>query len=162
MDVARAMGHDEIVLSAGRTSERAHMERYTLPEESYILMGDYLAFSLQEARKRGFKRIHLCAQWAKMLKIAMATPQTHVKFGAIDLKRAGDFLNSLGITLPYCQEFNTARQIFEFIKQSHTSPCSLFSMVCTEAKRYAEEISGGVPVITYLVSYNGEVIVISE
>jgi len=162
MDVAKAMGHEEIVLSAGRTSERAHMQRYRLPEESYILMGDYLAFSLQEAMKRGFKRIHLCAQWAKMLKIAMATPQTHVKFGAIDLKRAGDFLNSLGITLPYSQEFNTARQIFEFINQLHTSPYSLFSKVCAKAKRYAEGISDGIPVVTYLVSYNGEVIVISE
>jgi len=162
MDVARAMGHEEIVLSAGRASEKAHMKRYNLSEESYVLMGDYLAFSLEEAKKRGFKRIHLCAQWAKMLKIAMATPQTHVKFGAIDLKKTKEFLNSLEITLPSSHEFNTARQIYEFIKQSHTSPSSLFSKVCTKARRYAEEISSGVPVITHLVSYNGEVIATSE
>jgi cobalt-precorrin-5B (C1)-methyltransferase len=36
MDVAKAMGHDEIVLSAGRTSEKAHMKKYNLPEESYV------------------------------------------------------------------------------------------------------------------------------
>ncbi|MBI5665128.1 MAG: cobalt-precorrin-5B (C(1))-methyltransferase, partial [Nitrospirae bacterium] len=78
MDVAKAMGHKEIVISAGRSSEKAHMKKYKLPEEVYVLMGDYLEYSLKEAVKHGFKNIHLCAQWAKMVKIAMATPQTHV------------------------------------------------------------------------------------
>ena len=39
-------------------------------------------------------KIHLCAQWAKMLKIAMATPQTHVRHGAIDIKKAIEFLKT--------------------------------------------------------------------
>ena len=75
MDVAKAMGHKEVVISAGRTSEAAHMKKYNLPEEAYVLMGDYLEYSLQEAKRHKFIKIHLCAQWAKMVKIAMATPQ---------------------------------------------------------------------------------------
>ena len=61
-----------IVLSSGRTSERAHMERYGLPEESYVMMGDYVEFALLETRKHRFAAIHLNAQWAKMLKTGMA------------------------------------------------------------------------------------------
>src|SRR5208283_555648 len=38
MDVAKATGCDEIVLSAGRASEKAHMKKYGLPEESYVMM----------------------------------------------------------------------------------------------------------------------------
>ncbi|RPI35412.1 MAG: cobalamin biosynthesis protein CbiD, partial [Nitrospiraceae bacterium] len=88
MDVAKAMGIDTVVLSAGRSSETSHMKQYGFPEESYIMMGDYLEFSLLEARQHGFRKIHLCAQWAKMLKISMATPQTHVRHGAIDIRKA--------------------------------------------------------------------------
>jgi len=168
MDVAKATGQHEIVLSAGRASEKAHMKKYGLPEESYVMMGDYLEFSLLEAKKHGFKKIHLCAQWAKMLKIAMATPQTHVRHGAIDVKKAIAFLvNELGIANYKLQnmEFNTAREIFDFLNSSlipHASapsfgPSSLLLKVCSAAQKYAEKIAG-LPVSVHLVSYEGEII----
>lgn len=162
MDVAKAMGHDEIVLSAGRASELAHMKKYKLPEECYAMMGDYLEFSLLEARRHGFKKIHLCAQWAKMLKIAMSTPQTHVRHGALDTKRAVGFLNTLGINVPHALQFNTAREILDFIISSSPSSHSPFSRVCSAAKKYASGVISGLPVIAHLVSYEGDIITSSE
>jgi cobalt-precorrin-5B (C1)-methyltransferase len=163
MNVAKAMGYDSIVLSAGRASEKAHIKKYAFPDESYVMMGDYLEFALLDAVSHGFSVIHLCAQWAKMLKIAMATPQTHVRHGAIAIKKAVDFLHSLGIETLEGLEFNTAREIFDFIKTS----CiirrpSLLSEVCSVAKGYAESIASGMPVTTHLVSYEGDIIASSE
>lgn len=163
MDVAKAMGRSEIVLSAGRSSEKAHMEKFNLPQESYIMMGDYLEFALIEAKKHGFKKIHLCAQWAKMLKIAMATPQTHVRHGAIDIKKAIEFLKNMDSE--FCaldSEYNTAMEIFNFIVSSSHSPIHRFSNVCVAAKKYAEGIASEIPVISYLVSYEGKIIANSE
>ena len=159
MDVAKAMGHKEIVLSAGRTSEKAHMKKYGLPEESYVMMGDYLEFSLLEAKKHGFKKIYLCAQWAKMLKIAMATPQTHVRHGAIDVKKATEFLRGLGTgDWSSRREFNTAREIFDFINSTlMTQNSELFSKLCATAKKYSEGIAG-ISAAVYLVSYEGNII----
>lgn len=163
MDVALAMGNREIVLSAGRASEKAHMGRYGLPEESYVMMGDYLEFSLLDARSHGFERIHLCSQWAKMLKIALATPQTHVRHGAIDLGRAVGLLNRLGIEVPRDRAFNTAREVFDFLRASESSSgTSPFSAVCRTAQDYAEAVTKGVPVRVHLVSYEGEIIASSE
>ena len=174
MDVAKAMGRDEIVLSAGRSSEKAHMNKFNLPQESYVMMGDYLEFALLEAKKHEFKKIHLCAQWAKMLKIAMAIPQTHVKHGAIDIKKAVEFLKGLGVKdWGLVQEFNTAMEIFNFIVSSYHSPIHpvrdtslngvhLFTNVCVAAKKYAEGIASEIPVISYLVSYEGKIIANSE
>jgi cobalt-precorrin-5B (C1)-methyltransferase len=163
MDVAKAMGHREIVLSAGRTSEKAHMKKYGLPEEAYVLMGDYLEYSLQEAGKHGFEKIYLCAQWAKLVKIAMATPQTHVRFGAIDIPKAVEFMNSLGIKVPE-RGFNTAREIFELIAAEHEAAQvnAHLKRICVAAKKYAEDITVNTPVMTYLVSYDGKVISGSE
>lgn len=158
MDVAKATGRHEIVLSAGRASEKAHMKKYSLPEESYVMMGDYLEFSLLEAKKHGFKRVNICAQWAKMLKIAMATPQTHVRHGAIDIKKTIEFLKDIGIKLSAAREFNTAREIFDFINSElATHNSKLLLKICSAAQKYAEKIAG-LPVSVHLVSYEGEII----
>lgn len=161
MDVAKAMGYKEVVLSAGRTSEKAHMKKYDLAEEAYVLMGDHLEYSLKEASAHGFEKAHLCAQWAKMLKIAMATPQTHVRFGAIDTGMAVGFLHSLGIDIPE-REYNTAREIFDLITEKYVGVCELpLEKVCAAAKEYAEK-TGGIPVTANLVSYDGKVILTCE
>jgi len=164
MDVAKAMGRSEIVLSAGRSSEKAHMNKFNLPQESYVMMGDYLEFALLEAKKHGFKKIHLCAQWAKMLKIAMATPQTHVRHGAIDIKKAVEFLRSYQPSAISSQPFNTAMEIFEFLRHPalNAQRSALLKAVCIAAKKYAESIASEIPVISYLVSYEGEIIAQSE
>lgn len=157
MDVAKAMGHREIVLSTGRSSEKAHMDACRFPEEVYVMMGDYVEYALREAGKHGFERVHLSAQWAKMLKIALATPQTHVRHGAIDLGQVLEFLRSLGGNkLP--ASVNTAREILEHISSgSAASRDALFAGVCDAARRYAESLTGGVPVIPHLVSYDGKI-----
>jgi cobalt-precorrin-5B (C1)-methyltransferase len=159
MSVARAMGREEIVLSSGRSSELAHMAQYGLPEESYVMMGDYVEYALREARTRGFRRIHLSAQWAKMLKTAMAVPQTHVRHGAINLQKTTRFLKSLGYPDFPEGDFNTAREIFNMIAGPSASPFRpLLCRVCSAAKSYAESLTGGVPVLAHLVSYEGEII----
>jgi cobalt-precorrin-5B (C1)-methyltransferase len=168
MNVAKAMGYDSIVLSAGRVSEKAHMKKFALPDESYVMMGDYLEFALTDAVRHGFKAVHLCAQWAKMLKIAMSTPHTHVRHGAIDMKNSVALLRSLGAGIPQDVEFNTAREIFDHIV---SVPCGeertvgsegcrggLFPAVCSRAKSYAETMTCGIPVIAHLVSYGGDII----
>lgn len=182
MSVAKAAGREEIVLSSGRSSERAHMSRFGLPEESYVMMGDYVEYALREAGAGGFRRVHLVAQWAKMLKIAMAVPQTHVRHGAIDVGRTTGFLEGLGFPAFPERKFNTVREIFDtlsafpsdeagaFPSDEAGAPSSdgaggpstgpfrpLLTRVCAEAEAYAESLAG-IPVLAHLVSYQGEII----
>ena len=192
-DVAKAQGLDEVVLSTGRTSEKAHQKKYCLAVEAYAMMGDYTEFSLRDAAKHGFGKIHLCAQWAKMIKIAMATPQTHVRHGALEAEAARDFLISLGIDLPKDASYNTSREIFDFITDDTLSfrerdgvrvghpritnnpsppnlplkgrladPQSAMTAVCSAARRYCMQETGGIPVSIHLVSYEGEIVAESE
>ncbi len=161
MDVAKAMGIKDIVISTGRTSEKAHMKKFHYPEEAYVMMGDYLEISLQEASSHGFKAIHLCAQWAKMIKTAMEMPQTHVRHGTLESEHARDFLINLGINIPKNKAFNTSREIFDYIQSKIGNPESAMARVCYAARRYAEGITLGIPVIAHLVSYEGEIIAAS-
>lgn len=170
MDVAKAIGHDEIVLSSGRSSERIHLEKYQLPDECYVMMGDYVEFSLLEAKKHKFSQIHLCVQWAKMTKIAMEIPQTHVKYGAVEANDVADFLSRLDEKFKHIvfqkgnYKFNTVREIFTLINYNlvRNEQIDLLSKVCQMAKRYAENITQGIPVQVYLASYEGDIIAKSK
>ena len=145
MDVARAMGREEIVLSSGRSSEKAHMARYGFPDDAYAMMGDYVEYAMKEAGVRGFRKVHLCAQWGKMLKIAMAIPQTHVRHGAIDLKKAAAFLRGVGFPDFQQESFNTARELLNVIIASGpgNSFMPLLKKVCTAAGAYAGSFAAG-------------------
>jgi len=157
-DVAKAQGIGEVVVSTGRTSEKAHQKKYAFPAEAYAMMGDFAEFSLADAKKHGFRKVHLCAQWAKMVKIAMGTPETHVRHGALEAQAARDYLVSLGMDLPKDREFNTTREIFDLVNTTAHDPRSSIGLVCKAAKRYCETVTGGVPVSIHLVSYEGEII----
>jgi cobalt-precorrin-5B (C1)-methyltransferase len=158
MDVAKALGLSEIILSTGRTSERAVQEDLQLPEEAYAMMGDYLEFSLLCAREKGFTKIHLAGMWAKILKAAMQTPQTHVRHGALSADQGVAFLQSLGTSpeiLAKLAGVNTAREIYE--RLSALQKFDLIKTVCKKARDYASQVSG-LEVKVYLVHSDGKVV----
>ncbi len=157
MSVARESGLKEIVLATGRTSEMAIQDFLALPEESYAMMGDYLEFSLRAARRLGFRRIHLAAMWAKMVKAALAIPQTHVRHGALEVRQTIELLagfagKEIGARL---EGANTAREIYGRLVALERF--DLIRAVCLAAKRFAEE-TAGLPVTVYLVQDHKRVV----
>ena len=158
MNVARETGLTEIVLSTGRTSERGAQELLDLPEEAYAMMGDYLEFSLLDAARHGFAKIHLSGMWAKVMKAAMKIPQTHVRHGALEAGEAVEFMQALGVEPEVIAELdgvNTAREIYE--RLTSMDRADIIGAVCGAAKQYAEETSG-LPVSLYLVDGHGKVV----
>jgi cobalt-precorrin-5B (C1)-methyltransferase len=158
MSVARETGCQEIVLSTGRTSEKAAQHLLDLPVEAFAMMGDYLEFSLTAARENGFRRIHLAGMWAKIVKAALKIPQTHVRNGALEVQRAAELIGRLAHDQnlgQYLMDANTAREIYERL---HTAKRhDLIRLVCLAAQDYAQETSG-LPVSVYLAASPGKVI----
>lgn len=158
MDVALSAGFTEIVLSTGRTSERGAEKLLGFGEEAYAMMGDYLAFSLEEARRKGFQRIHYAGMWAKIMKAALHIPHTHVRNGALEVIDGADLLCSLGagdVLCAQCHKANTAREMLTYLEDAKRF--DLVQAICHKAKEYAEEVSG-VPVTIYLINAQAEVI----
>lgn len=158
MDVAREIGVSEVVISTGRTSERGAQSVLNLPVEAYAMMGDYLGFSLQEAAKHGFSKIHLAAMWAKMVKAALRVPQTHVRNGALEMDDAARLMARLGAEgelLEKIKSSNTAREIYEHLHEAKHH--DMIRAVCQGAKDYAMELSG-MDVEVYLVNNRATVV----
>ncbi len=152
MRVARAAGLDQVLLSTGRTSEAAVQRRLQLPEEAQVMMGDYLLYALEAAGRHGFAQIHLAVMWAKLIKAALAVPQTHVRNGALETRQAAELLARLGLdnaTAADMQAANTAREIYERLKRLGRH--DLVTAVCRKAQAQAE-LWSGLAVHVYLVT----------
>ena len=158
LDVARAAGLREVILSTGRTSEKGVQQLLGLPEEACAMMGDYLQFSLQEAGKRGFARLHLAGMWAKIVKAALEVPQTHVRHGMLEVERAVALLAGLAGKSgqpPGLEKANTVREIYDRL-QAAGRP-ELIRAVCCRAAQYAA-LTAKVPVTLYLVDSQAKVV----
>ena len=116
------------------------------------MMGDYLHYALTATGRHGFARIHLAAMWAKLVKAALAVPQTHVRNGALEARQTAALLAGLGLEEPIASELataNTARQIYQrLVALGRTD---LVAAVARRARQQAEEWSG-LPVTVYLVT----------
>jgi cobalt-precorrin-5B (C1)-methyltransferase len=158
MQVAAKNGVKQIVLSTGRTSERAIQEKYDFVEEALVMMGDYLQFSLEEAGRYSFSNIHLAGMWAKLLKAAMEVPQTHVRHGALETDQAIAFIENLPggkEAVKMLTGANTAREIYtRLITSGHMD---IVTDVCRYAKRYCQKNSS-LPVTIHLVEASGRIV----
>lgn len=116
LDVAQAMQLGMIVLSTGRSSERAARHFYKdLPEASFVIMGDYVGFAVREALRRTIQKIIIACYPAKLLKIAAGALCTHVRSSAIDLELLADIAVETALTASVVGKIraaNTVRHAF--------------------------------------------------
>jgi cobalt-precorrin-5B (C1)-methyltransferase len=168
IDVALAGGSDTVVLATGRTSELAVQQylgsggkgqgaRKALPEEAYVMMGDYVGHALRACTAKGVKQVILAGQFAKLLKIACGHEQTHVASSELDLSTLAQWLAHEPQTAnlePLAQRANTARQVLEESGQ-HSA---LLALVVGKALTAVQTISPGFQAQVLLVGYNSEVL----
>jgi cobalt-precorrin-5B (C1)-methyltransferase len=116
LDVAKACGCSNVVLSTGRTSELAAQKllNCSLPEEAYIMMGDHIAYALRACHLRGYDNPRIACQFAKLLKIACGHENTHAAASDLDLAQLLTWGQAGGlseVTLTTIANANTAREI---------------------------------------------------
>lgn len=151
--VAKAVGLKEVVLSTGRTSERAHMSCHGYPEEAYIMAGDHMDHAICEAKKMGFSRITISAQFAKLIKIALGRSNTHVRYGPLDPKEASSFF---GLYLEGLRP-NTVRELLQILLGLGQLGQDVLRDFCMDvAKKLC--MAYGLDFCIALADYNGKII----
>lgn len=156
VDVALAADAPPVVLSTGRTSELAAQKYFDLPAESFVMMGDFIGYTLEACHRKGVPQIALSGQFAKLLKIACGHPQTHVRHSQLDLRQLLKWCKQIGLDAAECQRLelaNTARQVFE--EFGVESP--LIKRVGFEALTICQQQVPGAEVTILLTDYQGQV-----
>lgn len=152
LDVARACGCRTVVLGTGRTSELGAQRELSLPEEAFVMMGDFVGHAVEACRRREFPRLILAAQFAKLVKIAAGHERTHVRDSRLDLALLAAWARRTGLDEVAAETIelaNTARGAWEAAGE----PDRLAAVVAAEAlgqlRRRAPELAIGILLIGY-------------
>lgn len=124
LKVAQACGVKHVVLCTGTTSEAFAQKYYSLPEEAFIQMADYIKFSLEFASHLGFERITTVCFIGKAIKIAQGMGQTHASQGAVDMEflaKLAQEVTSDTQLIETLQHANTARHALEILRHHDAS-----------------------------------------
>ena len=98
LDVAEALGLDEILLCTGRRSERLGLAWIRVPEQAAIQAADFAAHAIGEAAKHSFSRLNWVCFPGKLLKLAQGLAWTHAKSAAADLRLLASLCRNAGGT----------------------------------------------------------------
>ena len=116
LSVARAQGHDRIVLTTGRRSERFAQTAWAdVPDECFVQIGDFFKQSLEMASSKGFERIWIAVFFGKAIKMAQGIPHTHAGKSALILRQLGDWTRQVtgdSMLADRIDGANTAREAF--------------------------------------------------
>lgn len=156
LDVTMATGALPVVLSTGRTSESAARQRFDLPEEAFVMMGDFIGYTLEACHRKGIPEVALSGQFAKLLKIACGHAQTHVRHSKLDLGQLLKWAQEIDLDAAECQQLelaNTARHVFETLGAASR----LIERVGQEALAICQQQLPGAQVTILLVNYHGQV-----
>jgi len=158
MNVASASGLKQIILSTGRTSEKCVQNHLGFPDESLVMMGDYLEFALEESKKHQYTKIHMATMWAKLLKGAMKKPQTHVRHGALEIEDIIGFFSENGVDrsiIAHLKTSNTAREVLDrLIEQQALDVVKKISLM---AKKHYTSLAAA-EILIHLVHSSGTII----
>jgi len=122
--VARALKISHLVLTTGGRTEAFAMKLFpSLPEESFVQIGDYVGFALKTARALGFSETTFVMMIGKLTKVAAGLPQTHAKHGEVPLSLLRDLAAESGCPgalLDRISQAHTARGFLENL--THLAP----------------------------------------
>jgi len=121
IDVARAMGLGHIVGATGDLSEKAARRYFSLPDEAYIDMGDFVGGLLKHVRKNPVERVSIAGGFGKISKLANGAMDLHSNRSKIDLEFLGELLARLGGTKEFvqtCLAANSANEVLEMAQKA--------------------------------------------
>lgn len=157
LQVAKASGLKEVVLTSGRQSERYAQASLSFPETAYIQMGDQLSFTLAECSRIGFDRVHMWGMMGKLSKIAVGHLNTHYTKSSIELDFLLDLARKTGATEEDLEDLRTAGTAHEFLERAKSCNARRFFIeICRlAAKSCSEHVKGAFSIKCVLVDYEG-------
>ena len=137
IDVAIAVGADEVVLTTGGQSEKFAQHLLSLPEEAFIQMGDFVGFAMREAGRKGLRKATIVGMIGKLSKIADGKKMTHAAGSEVNLAMLAEMMQELRAPIAVVEQVagaNTGRHALEIAVAQGFS--QLADLVCERAAHY--------------------------
>ena len=160
IDVVSSMSDEEVVLTTGGRSEDFAREIIKLPDHSFIQMGDFSGYTIQQCAKKDLKKAYVAGFIGKLAKMAAGVKQTHVKGGKVDMKFLSELAkkcNANSETIRKILGANTARNVQEIVIEDSVDGFfdEITKETCNQMRQHSEE---KIPVEVILFDFDGKVL----
>ena len=160
IDVVHSMNDDNVVLTTGGRSEDFARKIIKLPDHSFIQMGDFSGYTIQQCAKKGLKKAYVAGFIGKLAKMAFGVKQTHVKGSKVNMKFLSEIAkrcNANDKTIEKIRNANTARNVQEIIMEDKVDGFfdEISKEVCLQMRNHSE---GNIPVEVILFDFDGTVL----
>ncbi|WP_417347237.1 cobalt-precorrin-5B (C(1))-methyltransferase [Ferrimonas sp.] len=158
IQVARAQGLEQVVLTTGSRTEKAAMSQHPdLTDTAFVQVGDFTGVGLRAAARYGVRRLELVTMIGKLCKLVSGTMMTHVSGRPIDFdlmaRLATDHCQD-GALVDQIRQANTGRHILELVRG--VLPQSYLQSLCAEAARHCADYSHNAFLVSVrLVDFDG-------
>ena len=160
IDVVRSMNDDVVFLTTGGRSEDFAREIIELPDHSFIQMGDFSGYTIQQCAKKELKKAYVAGFIGKLAKMAAGVKQTHVKGSKVDMKFLSEIAkrcNADDKTIEKIKNANTARNVQEIIMEDKVDGFfdEISKEACLQMRNHSEE---NIPVEVILFDFDGTIL----
>ena len=160
IDVVRSMNDDTVFLTTGGRSEDFARKIIELPDHSFIQMGDFSGYTIQQCAKKGLKKAYVAGFIGKLAKMAAGVKQTHVKGSKVNMKFLSEIAkrcNADDKTIEKIKNANTARNVQEIIMEHKVDGFfdEISKEACLQMRNHSE---GNVPIEVILFDFDGSIL----
>ena len=160
IDVVRSMNDDIVFLTTGGRSEDFARKIIELPDHSFIQMGDFSGYTIQQCAKKGLKKAYVAGFIGKLAKMAAGVKQTHVKGSKVNMKFLSEIAkrcNADDKTIEKIKNANTARNVQEIIMKDKVGGFfdEISKETCLQMRNHSE---GNIPVEVILFDFDGTIL----
>ena len=160
IDVVRSMNDDIVFLTTGGRSEDFARKIIELPDHSFIQMGDFSGYTIQQCAKKGLRKAYVAGFIGKLAKMAAGVKQTHVKGSKVDMKFLSEIAkrcNADDKTIEKIKNANTARNVQEIIMEDKVDGFfdEISKEACLQMRNHSE---GNIPVEVILFDFDGTIL----
>ncbi len=161
IDVARARGLEELVLTTGGKSEAYAMKLHpSLPEEAFIQVGDFIGTGLRHCARRGVRRATVVGMIGKLSKMADGKMMTHAAGSEVNMELLAELASEAGAGPELAARIrtaNTARHALELCAAEGF--VGVTTLVCRRVTEHGSAHAGAhLQVHAYLVDFDGSLL----
>jgi cobalt-precorrin-5B (C1)-methyltransferase len=161
LDVAIAMGADTAVLTTGGRSEDFAKALFpSLPEHSFVQMGDFAGYSIRQCAAKKIRKAIIAGFIGKLTKMAMGVKQTHVRGSHVSMEFMAQLAKQCGApgsVVDEIKQANTARHVGEIITRHGVA--GFFDLVCKKVHEQMREHSkGDLEIEVIMFEFDGHVL----
>jgi cobalt-precorrin-5B (C1)-methyltransferase len=125
LDVAKACGCRQVVLATGRRSEKYAQDALKLPEESYILAGDFIGHALKRAARIGIPQAVAWGMIGKISKLANGHFYTNVSDSLVNMNMLVELARECCVpesVMVQLRRAVTANQVRKLLPEEYVRP----------------------------------------